>query len=747
MLGNPPWEHTELKEKEWFATRNPEIANAKTGAERKRQIAALRVGDPKVFADFTAAQRYHDGISHFLGDSRRYPFCGRGRINYYAVFAEVMRTLLNKTGRTGAVLPTGIATDDTTKFFFQDVVGTKSLASLLDFENKGIFFPEVHSSYKFCLLTAGRGVRPTANAAEFVFFAHAVDELRDPDRRFNLSPEEIALMNPNTHTCPIFRSRKDAELTKAIYRRVPVLIRQARNGEPEQNPWGIKFKQGLFNMTSDSHLFRTREQLEAEQWRLDGNVFRKDGEAYLPLYEAKMANQFDHRAAHIVLSATAQVRQGQSDRLRQAEHQDPEREPIPRYWVARDEVRQRIGERVCLLGFTDVTSATNERSMLSTIIPLAGVGHTMPLIVTSQDKRHEALLNACLNAFCLDYVGRQKLGGLHFTFFIVKQLPTISPSAFGSMAFESNIRKWLPDPLESRVLELIFTSWKLQPFARQCGWDGPPFRWDEERRFFIRCELDAVFFHLYLPADEDGHWRLARKADGCPHDETPEQLEELKRHFPKPRDAVAYIMDAFPIVRRKDEETYGEYRTNRVILEIYDAMQGAIRTGQPYQTLLDPPPGPPVEANGNFASYLDIADDPPPHIHLPRDAVSGSNVALQLPDLGTHFPDQPFRLRLNTGADARVLRVRPVRTSDLAAEDTVVLASPNLQHQGAPVQAAVGRLRVESRTDAADGSTYLLVSVRGDDGMSQARFSEAEWQGLATVGVVMDDTPTEPGDG
>ena len=178
VLGNPPWEHTELKEKEWFAERRPDIADARTGNERKRMIATLKDEDPLLHAAFTAALRKYDGVSHLLRDTGRYPFCGRGRVNLYAVFAETMRNLLNERGRAGCVLPTGIATDDTTKRFFQDVVRTRALASLFDFENKGIFFPDVHRNYKFCLFTAGRGLRPTADRAEFVFFAHAVEALR-----------------------------------------------------------------------------------------------------------------------------------------------------------------------------------------------------------------------------------------------------------------------------------------------------------------------------------------------------------------------------------------------------------------------------------------------------------------------------------------------------------------------------------------------------------------------------------------
>ena len=113
---------------------------------------------------------------------------------------------------------------------------------------------------------------------------------------------------------------------------------------------------------------------------------------------------------------------------------------------------------------------------------------------------------------------------------------------------------------------------------------APPFAWDEARRFEIRCELDAAFFHLYLPCDPSGGWR---RAEG----ETPEQLAALQKHFATPRTAVAFILDQFPIVRQKDEQAHGRYRTKERILEIYDAMLAAQRDGRPYQSRLEPPPG------------------------------------------------------------------------------------------------------------------------------------------------------------
>ena len=141
-----------------------------------------------------------------------------------------------------------------------------------------------------------------------------------------------------------------------------------------------------------------------------------------------------------------------------------------------------------------------------------------------------------------------------------------------------------------RMLELLYTGEDLRDFAHDCGWNGPPFRWDEERRFLLRCELDAAFFHLYMPAEANGEWRPARRSDGCPVDETTEQLADLKRHFPTTRDGVACILGTFPGVRREDEANHGEYRTKRVILEIYDEMQQASLARRPYLTHLNPPP-------------------------------------------------------------------------------------------------------------------------------------------------------------
>jgi hypothetical protein len=208
------------------------------------------------------------------------------------------------------------------------------------------------------------------------------------------------------------------------------------------------------------------------------------------------------------------------------------------------------------------------------IFPFSGVGHTITLI-RDISARNAALLTANASAFVFDYTCRQKVSGTDLTITVFEQLPTLPADRY--------LADW-PAFILRRVLELTYVAWDLEPFAQDCGWSGPPFRWDEERRFLLRCELDAAFFHLYMPAEPNGDWRPAES-------ETEEDLGRLKAYFLTPRDAVGYIMDTFPIVKRKNEEKWGEYRTKRVILEIYDALAEASRTGQPYQTRLGPPPG------------------------------------------------------------------------------------------------------------------------------------------------------------
>ncbi|HMY20000.1 MAG TPA: Eco57I restriction-modification methylase domain-containing protein, partial [Polyangium sp.] len=567
VLGNPPWERVKLQEKEWFSQRNRKIADATSSALRKKLIEELKSSEPTLYSDFLIDVRKADGESHALRNSNRYPFCGRGDINLYAVFAETMNTIVGN-GRVGCIVPTGIATDDTTKFFFQYLVQSQRLVSIYDFENRQGLFPTVDSNMKFCLLTTERNAMQGSQMVEFVFFAQAVGDLADADKRFSLSSEDIALLNPNTRTCPTFRSSKDANITRAIYRRVPILLRSGENEKLDDCPWGVRFKT-MFHMSNDSNLFRVGEDLERNGWSAVGNIFRKGTSVYLPLYEAKMMHLFDHRFANAAEPKGGAKIRGSSEYFSDSDHVQPDLSAISRFWVDEQHVKESFTscgwDRQWVIGFRNVTgNVANIRTSVFAILPYAAYGHSLPLVLfpASTNATDIASLAGCLTSFIFDYATRQKLGGINLTFFILHQLPVLPPSTYQNPAQwsrETLLRDWILP----RVLELTYTAWDLEAFGKDCGYEGPPFRWDEQRRFLLRCELDAAFFHLYGIG----------------------------------RDDVDYIMETFPIVKRKDVAVHGDYRTKTQILDIYDRMQRAIETGEPYQTLLDPPPADPRVAH------------------------------------------------------------------------------------------------------------------------------------------------------
>jgi hypothetical protein len=602
VLGNPPWERVKLQEKEWFAQRCPDIAQAPNAAARRRMIQQLTDDDPALYRAFQEDRRAAEGESHIARDSGRFPFCGRGDVNTYTLFTELDRQLIGPRGRVGCIIPTGIASDDTTKLFFQDLIQSQAVVSLHGFENEEFLFPAVHHSTRFCLLTLTGSEKPHSEA-DFAFFCRRTEQLQEPDRHFNLTADEIRLMNPNTGTCPIFRSRRDAEINKAIYRRVPVLLHE---GTPEHNPWGA-FYLRLVDYSDHADSLCDNEECRRDGFSLCKNRYIKDELRRLPVYEGKMVNSYDHRFASYVADETV-------EELRREQHNDPDHFVLPRYWV--DEtfftnlITRRDYRSLWFLAYRDVARTSDSRTLISTIIPFGPASRKLPVLGFQSDQHNKACMLANMNSFVVDFTARNKIGSTSMAYYVIKQLPILTSESYTSRchwSLELNLVAWIVP----RTLEPTYTAWDLAPFACDCGYDGPPFRWDEERRFLLRCELDAAFFHLYLPGEVTGDWRRAES-------ETAEDLTRLKASFPTPRDAVAYIMDTFPIVKRKDEEKWGDYRTKRVILEIYDAMAEAIRTGRPYQTLLDPPPGPPTAPLPEWPAGAPQPAHWPPHIHPPR---------------------------------------------------------------------------------------------------------------------------------
>ncbi len=535
VIGNPPWDRIKFQEVEWFATRSPGIALAPTAAARKTAIQRLRASGAPLAAEFDAAREQAEGLADTIRASGNYPLLGSGDVNLYSLFVERAMRLVKPDGFVGLLTPSGIYADKTAADFFKSVSTTGRVAALFDFENKKIFFKDVHASFKFCALIFG-GAERRFDQTECAFFLHDTATIKDPDRCFALSPDDFARVNPNTGTAPIFRTRRDAEITRHIYERHPVLVDRSQGGERRAYP--VRYVR-MFDMTNDSHLFRTAAQLEsAGFYPVQGNRWKKGEEMYLPLYEGKMVQAFDHRAASVVVNPENLNRPAQPREATLEEHANPHWLPDPQYWVSEHKV-DWPPDLGWAAGFKDVTAPTNVRTMIVAILPRSAVGNTFPILIPDavegiSHREGAWSLAACLNSFALDFAARQKVQGQHLNWFIVEQLPVITADDydryFGSMTARDLVR--------GHMLRLTYTANDMAPFARDLGYNGPPFIWDEEERRHLRARLDALYFHLYGLSRED----------------------------------AGYVLDTFPIVRRQDEARFGSYRTRDLILAYMNAL-------------------------------------------------------------------------------------------------------------------------------------------------------------------------------
>lgn len=653
VLGNPPWDRVKLAEKEFFASRAPLIAEAKNKAARDKMILALKDSgqafERELYESFITALHSAESTSVFVHANEktyadcRYALTGCGDVNMYALFAELIYTMIDTFGTAGFIVPSGIATDDGTKAYFGKIATSGLLKSLYDFENREGLFPTVDSRFKFSLIT----LAPKDGMSDFAFFLHNLNELEDSRRHFTMTPEDFDLINPNTHTCPVFRSEEDAKLAKKIYKKAGVFVNE--NDEENGNPWGVSF-QRMFDMSNDSGLFVGAELLKRVQGDGHAELVSASGSRYLPLYEAKLMHQFDHRWNTFVNGSPVDVSPEQKS--------DPDFSVTPQYYVPYTETvlratsldlkivqalreaiasaslsKQAVGERTTTvgersrteklrslvaektgaagdlfvnentdgidwqkvyaskdlskavfevaeklcpkyqLGYREITNTTNARTVIATILPFCGAGNKIPLI--RFDKSTSPKLHACLladfNSIPHDVVCRMKLGGTTMNYFYKKQMPVLPPSAYHEAALSfivprvmaltytaNDMTEWAKalwtDSTPAMRQKMLELNGKNRKFSQEnsgstlaCG----PYIYDDIKRAILRAELDAYFARLY------GLTRTELQYILDPHSVMGED----------------YPSETFRVLKDNEIAKYGEYRTQRLVLEAWDRME------------------------------------------------------------------------------------------------------------------------------------------------------------------------------
>ena len=558
MCGNPPWDKIKVEDKKWFESHGrSDIVNAGTAAQRKRAIAELPVTDPVLYTEYCQAQKDAEAMSRFVRFSGRFQLTATGDIDLYPMFAELCLTFSKEAW--GLVMPTGIALNDPNKAFFSKLIDENRLVSLYDFENREALF-DIHRMFKFCLLTAGKP-QDKPREVKGGFYLTRLDHLLDPNRIYTLKTDDFATLNPNTKTCAVFRTAKDAAIAAKIYRRCPILI----NDITGENPWNARIS-NMMHMSHDSGDFKTFEDLQNEHASISGNTFTTlAGQTYVPVYEGKMIWFYNH---HYGTWPTSSPRPNAIPNVEIDELSNENSLILPWYWTPVEDVMSKLEKldnegnviwkwnHPWLLGYRKISNATNERTFVSSIIPLPNGAGDSIIYVMIDNVLHSALVQGIFSSLTFDYISKQKMGGSNMSNFITKQLPVLS-------------LEQIPDemimPIVSRVARLCYFNHDLDGWAEELWNELSPkqqteipelgrkecFIYDPEKRAVLQAELDAIFAHLYGLDTEDLVYILDPEdicGKGC-------------------------INETFRVLKDNELRQYGEYRTKRLVLEAWNKFE------------------------------------------------------------------------------------------------------------------------------------------------------------------------------
>jgi hypothetical protein len=560
MMGNPPWEKLQAEEQEFFKARHESIAEEKDSATRKELIEALRVNDPNLYNDWTKFKNAIIHTSKFIINSNRFPYSAKGNLNLYKVFVELVRSFLSTNGKAGLVIQSGLFTDELSKEILENLMHDQNLISVYDFVNTNKLF-HIHGQMRFSLITLAK--KKNEAKTIFKFYLKSVDEISRNDNGVQIDYNDIKLINPNTFVCPQVSFQYVLDLLKKLYSNKLVIHSPIQEKSFEVGFWGE-----MFNMTrAKKYLF---------------NSIDVNNQQFSPLYEAKYFHQFDHRFATFEGKSIEDCIKGNTEYLNESQKAEL-KEPVFRYFVERAEVLAKCEryslEKDWLLCVRSITSATNERTVISSIIPKYGVGNSANIALINEPLKACHLI-ATLNSLVIDFIAQMKVGNQNFNIYIIEQLPIIDFQKLD----EESILFIIP-----KVLELTYNSWDIKSFADDI-WDEAntelrnaiqeqiasnekqtggyvnnppassvnsksgikfaPFKWNEDRRMQIRAELDAYYAKLYDLTEEEVKYIL-------------EPQDVFGENFPG---------ETFRVLKDKDIRKFGEYRTKRLVLEAWDKL-------------------------------------------------------------------------------------------------------------------------------------------------------------------------------
>jgi hypothetical protein len=464
IITNPPWETFQPDAKEFFAKYDDRVTKKSLPVKEFNEIKARLLRDSDIRYSWLSYYSFFGFQREYFRESPQYAnqfptIDGRKQgkdVNLFKTFVEQTTHLLALGGRSGVVIPSGIYTDLGTMKLREMLFAQTRITGLFGIENRKGVFEGVDSRFKFCVLTFAKDgdtkAFPAAfmrhDVSELATFPNADSLILDVSLIRRLSPDSISIME--------FRSTRDITILEKMLS-YPLL------GNIDDASWRLELHRE-FNMTDDAALFDSEKTPGA-----------------LPLYEGKMIWHF-------------------TDRLAQ-----------PRFWVREEAGRQSLnlqsgstvvpGYRKHRLAYRSIASNTNERTLVSTVIPPCFTGNSLN-VAENLDHQTNLFCISIFNSFCIDWVVRLKVT-TNVNMFYIYQLP-IPRLTSDHPSFR---------PLVERTARLVGTSAKFNDLLRDVfgakatyqthGVDGEP----ERKR--LRAEIDALVAQLYNLTEEEFQYILA----------------------------------------------------------------------------------------------------------------------------------------------------------------------------------------------------------------------------------------------
>lgn len=683
VLGNPPWEKLTLLEQEFFS-KIPEIRDESRTHKRRKKIAQIEQTDPQLFKLWKGEKDKIGREQVLIRNSGIYFRTAVGELNLYPLFADLSLHIKYIKGQVGIIVKSSLLQSPTWANFSAMLIDRNLLRSAIDFRNWQGWFPDIGYHERFTLLHLGYDINQEPVKLGFYFdFASDIKS----EKVFSLTINQLSKLNPLTKTIPIFESQQSKKLLLEIYDRFPIL-------SSDESGWSVAYTTG-FHTSTQSELLKTKEELEQLGGESFSNMSYFVNECeYLPLLEGKLIHQFNNRFASFE-RIPYKIRFGRKPTTYNPSEEllDPYYSVEPRYWVdeinVNNDFKRRQIDSSWGFAFRDTTNViSNQRTAVATICGNWCYGYKAPNFSFKHEneiKRAKMVLNflGLFNSFAFDFVLRQKFFGANLIKSILIQLAVPKKDEVFSISNFTN----------PRCIELQYTNWDLAGFSQLVSYNGPPYRWEEKRRFQILCELDAAYFHLYKFNRSD----------------------------------VDYIMDTFPIVKKRDIEKYNEYRTKTNILAIYDKMQLKEKSGIIYKSSLSPP-----------------AADPSMQ-HLPKDGSRKPGSIWLLCDLLHSTPTErsiivqiPEEYLVEGNDSTGLAKFRILKEGERMTREcqVVIIRHPQLQRGAEKVKIAAGKFYWAEQRDVETGKPFILITLRTKRIPVKLKLSLDEWKQFQPLAVL-----------